>query len=66
MIEEDFPLNIDDDLLYDGICADCRQLITTDNDSGWYAFVASGAQQKLCIDCNDARMDIGLKWNEVN
>jgi hypothetical protein len=49
-------LEIDDNILYDGICIDCEQPITPDNDSGWHAFTErSGESQKVCDTCWERR-----------
>jgi len=63
---DDIRLNIDDNLLYNAVCADCDCEITSDNDSGWYVFVDVGASQKMCKVCWDKQVDVPkfIKWDD--
>ena len=63
---DDIRLNIDDNLLYDAVCAGCDCEITPDNDSGWYVFVDVGASQKMCKVCWDKRDNEGEVMKAVD
>jgi hypothetical protein len=38
-----------------GRCADCKELITPENDSGWHVFVGPHTVQPICKACDAKR-----------
>jgi hypothetical protein len=55
-MDDDMRLNIDDNMIYAGVCYDCDVIITPDNDSGWDVFTpCPGESQRVCQACWDKR-----------